>query len=155
MSLIDLSGRVALVTGGSRGIGAATARMLADAGAYVAITYRERKDDADAVLKGLQGTGKGERGTGNRGTVRSIAIQGDVSRKEDCERIVAETVSVDADKLRRTAANRRAVRQDNLHSFPYGRWKARSFSTGSKDLVTISKSSSHSFTITSKSEVTI
>ncbi len=93
MSLIDLSGRVALVTGGSRGIGAATARMLADAGAYVAITYRERKDDADAVLKGLQGTGKGERGIGNRGTVRSIAIQGDVSRREDCEHIVAETVS--------------------------------------------------------------
>jgi len=103
VSLIDLSGRVALVTGGSRGIGAATARMLSRAGAAVAITYHERADDADAVIKELQGRGNGEGGTGelqqgrgNRegGTVRSIAIQGDVSRKEDCERIVAETVSV-------------------------------------------------------------
>ena len=72
MSLIDLSGRVALVTGGSRGIGAATARMLSRAGAAVAITYHERADDADAVIKELQGrgnggtaTGKGEQGSGN------------------------------------------------------------------------------------------
>ena len=88
MPLIDLSRKAALVTGGSRGIGAATARMLAQAGAAVAITYHERADDADAVLKGLQGTGNGE-----GGTVRSMAIQGDVSRKEDCERIVAKTVA--------------------------------------------------------------
>jgi 3-oxoacyl-[acyl-carrier protein] reductase len=104
VSLIDLSGRVVLVTGGSRGIGAATARMLAQAGAAVAITYRERADDADAVIKELRGNGKGERdrergkGKGEKGkgksrTVSPIAIQGDVSRKEDCERIVAETVS--------------------------------------------------------------
>lgn len=44
-----LTGRRALVTGGSRGIGAATARLLARCGADVAITYRTRQGDADAV----------------------------------------------------------------------------------------------------------
>ena len=48
-SLIDLRGQVALVTGGSRGIGAATARLLKAAGARVAITYRSRKAEAEAV----------------------------------------------------------------------------------------------------------
>ena len=50
MTLIDLSGKAALVTGGSRGVGAATAVLLAEAGASVAITYRERKAAAEEVL---------------------------------------------------------------------------------------------------------
>ena len=49
MPLIDLSGRVALVTGGGRGIGAATTRLLKAAGARVAITYRTRRVDAERV----------------------------------------------------------------------------------------------------------
>ncbi len=47
--ILDLSGRRALVTGGSRGIGAAIVRMLAAAGADVMIGYRTRSSDADAV----------------------------------------------------------------------------------------------------------
>lgn len=49
-----LTGKVALVTGGSRGIGAATAKALADAGASVAISYVSSPDKAKAVVKELE-----------------------------------------------------------------------------------------------------
>ncbi len=55
MTLIDLSRKAALVTGGSRGVGAATAILLAEAGASVAITYRERKSAAEDVLARIDG----------------------------------------------------------------------------------------------------
>ncbi|HMB53018.1 MAG TPA: SDR family oxidoreductase [Thermoanaerobaculia bacterium] len=51
--LIDLAGRRVVVTGGSRGIGAATARLFARAGAAVAISFRSRQADADDVLAEL------------------------------------------------------------------------------------------------------
>ena len=57
-SLFDLAGRRALVTGGSRGIGAATARLLARAGADVAITYRTRQADAEAVAAEIAALGR-------------------------------------------------------------------------------------------------
>jgi 3-oxoacyl-[acyl-carrier protein] reductase len=49
-----LAGKVALVTGGSRGIGAATARALADAGAQVAISYAASTEKAEAVVRDLE-----------------------------------------------------------------------------------------------------
>ena len=52
-----LSGKIALVTGGSRGIGAATARALADAGAHVAISYAASADKAQAVVAEIEGKG--------------------------------------------------------------------------------------------------
>ena len=52
-----LSGKVALVTGGSRGIGAASARALADQGANVAISYVASPDKAEAVVKELKARG--------------------------------------------------------------------------------------------------
>jgi 3-oxoacyl-[acyl-carrier protein] reductase len=69
MTTKDLRGRVALVTGGSRGIGAAIVRELAVAGAAVAINYRERAGDADALAKDIAVAGG-----------KALAIAGDVSQ---------------------------------------------------------------------------
>lgn len=57
-SPFSLSGRRALVTGGSRGIGAATARLLADRGADVAITYRSRRAEAQAIAGEITARGR-------------------------------------------------------------------------------------------------
>jgi 3-oxoacyl-[acyl-carrier protein] reductase len=54
----DLQGRVALVTGGSRGLGAACARRLAAAGADVAVAYVNAKDKAEAVAADIRGLGR-------------------------------------------------------------------------------------------------
>ena len=75
----DLNNRVALVTGGSRGIGAAVAVALASAGAHVAVNYRERADAANAVCGEITGTGR-----------KAIAIQADVSVSDDVRRMVAQ-----------------------------------------------------------------
>jgi 3-oxoacyl-[acyl-carrier protein] reductase len=65
----DLSGKVALVTGGSRGIGAAIAVALAQAGAEVAVNYRNRERDAEAVGRQIRDRG-----------IRAIAVRADVSQ---------------------------------------------------------------------------
>jgi 3-oxoacyl-[acyl-carrier protein] reductase len=65
---IPLTGRVALVTGASRGIGAAIARALAEAGADIAINYRDRATEADAVAAQITAVGR-----------RSITVAADVS----------------------------------------------------------------------------
>ncbi|MEU0501029.1 SDR family oxidoreductase [Nocardia sp. NPDC005998] len=62
----DLTGKVALVTGGSRGIGAAIARHLADAGADVALTYQNNELQAKSVVAELESSGR-----------RAVAIQAD------------------------------------------------------------------------------
>jgi len=75
----ELTNRVALVTGGSRGIGAAVAIALADAGADVAVNYRERADAANAVCSEIVGMQR-----------KTLAIQADVSVAADVKRMVAE-----------------------------------------------------------------
>src|SRR2546423_1051877 len=65
----DLSAHVALVTGGSRGIGAAVATSLAELGAAVAVNYRERADDAESVVARIKAGGG-----------RAMAIAADVSQ---------------------------------------------------------------------------
>jgi 3-oxoacyl-[acyl-carrier protein] reductase len=56
--MISLAGRTALVTGGSRGIGRATARLLARAGADVALTYHSRAAEADTVAAEIRALGR-------------------------------------------------------------------------------------------------
>ncbi|HEV8267123.1 MAG TPA: SDR family NAD(P)-dependent oxidoreductase [Thermoanaerobaculia bacterium] len=57
MKTIDLSGRVALVTGASRGIGAVIARALGEAGARVAVHYGRHRDGAEAVARAIRDSG--------------------------------------------------------------------------------------------------
>ena len=66
----DLAGKVALVTGGSRGIGAAVARALAGAGADVAITYLNSRQAAENVAAELRANGSA--GTRRSGRTRPI-----------------------------------------------------------------------------------
>lgn len=79
--MIDLRGRRALVTGGSRGIGAATARLLARAGASVLIGYRSRAADAEAVVAELRAEG-----------VTAAAHASDLSTRDGAESLVLDTV---------------------------------------------------------------
>jgi len=83
-----LKGRVALVTGGSRGIGAAIARDLAQAGASVAVNYRARADQANAVVDALRGIG-----------ANALAVKADVSQSTEVaamvERVSSELGPID------------------------------------------------------------
>jgi 3-oxoacyl-[acyl-carrier protein] reductase len=73
-----LAGRVALVTGASRGIGRAIALGLADAGADVAVNYRRQADAAEAVAAAIVGKGR-----------RACAVGADVSQAAEVVRMAA------------------------------------------------------------------
>jgi 3-oxoacyl-[acyl-carrier protein] reductase len=75
-----LKGKVAIVTGASKGIGAAIARGLAAAGAAVAVNYSSSKEGADRTVAEIINSGG-----------RAIAIKGDVGRAVDVKRLFEET----------------------------------------------------------------
>src|SRR5213595_210339 len=74
-----LDGKVAIVTGASKGIGAAIAKEFAAAGAAVVVNYASAKQDADRVVDEISKRGG-----------KAIAIQGNVTKKSEVERLFAE-----------------------------------------------------------------
>ena len=81
MSLFDMSGQVALITGSSRGIGKATAEAMAEQGAKVVISSRKQDacDDAAAEINAKFGEGT------------AIAVAANISSKDDLQNLVDET----------------------------------------------------------------
>jgi 3-oxoacyl-[acyl-carrier protein] reductase len=84
MASDGLAGRTALITGGSRGIGAAISRRLAEAGAAIAINYRERAEPAESLADELRKQGA---------TV--ITVPADVSQTDDVRKMVAITRGIE------------------------------------------------------------
>jgi 3-oxoacyl-[acyl-carrier protein] reductase len=75
-----LAGKVAVITGASKGIGAAIAKALATEGAAVAVNYSSSKSGADKVVAEITGAGG-----------KAVAVQADMSKRADIERLFAET----------------------------------------------------------------
>src|SRR5258705_1208145 len=76
----DLKGKVAVVTGASKGIGAAIAKGLSAAGAAVVVNYSSSKEGADRVVADINANGG-----------KAIAVKGDVAKAADMRRLFDET----------------------------------------------------------------
>src|SRR5438270_4310359 len=77
-NLFNLSGKVALVTGGSKGLGKAMARGLAEAGADIVISSRHEEELRPALAEILDGTGR-----------RGIYVVADMTRRDDVRRLAS------------------------------------------------------------------
>jgi 3-oxoacyl-[acyl-carrier protein] reductase len=76
----DLNGKVAVVTGASKGIGAGIAKSLGAAGAVVVVNYASSKEGADRVVADIKANGG-----------KALAVKGDVAKAADVERLFDET----------------------------------------------------------------
>ena len=108
MDLFDLSGKVAVVTGGTRGIGLMMARGLLEAGARVYVSSR-KKDAGDAAVAELSAFGK------------VTSLPADLSREDECLRLAAE-VGEREDELHILVNNAGATWGEPLASFPASAW---------------------------------
>jgi len=100
--MIDLTGKAALVTGGSRGLGRAIALQLASLGAKVAVNYHANAEAARAVVDAINTQAKGD----------GLALQGDVSKSEDAQKVVKGTT--DAFGRLDILVNNAGTTRDNL-----------------------------------------
>jgi 3-oxoacyl-[acyl-carrier protein] reductase len=80
--MIDLKGKVALITGGSRGIGAAASIMFAEAGADVVVNYLQNEKQAAQVAADARSRG-----------VRSIAVRADVAHRDEVREMFERTIT--------------------------------------------------------------
>ena len=78
---METQGKVAVITGSSRGVGRAIALKLASQGCRIVLNYRSSRDEAESVLKELQKT-----------DTPSLMIQADVSKESDCLTLIQQTV---------------------------------------------------------------
>jgi len=106
----DLKNRIALVTGGSRGIGAAVALALAGAGADVAVNYRQRAEAANAICEEITGMGR-----------KTVAVQADVSVSADVKRMV-ERVEADLGSVDILVNNAGIARPRKLEEITEAEW---------------------------------
>ncbi|MBA3946504.1 MAG: 3-oxoacyl-[acyl-carrier-protein] reductase [Herpetosiphonaceae bacterium] len=98
---IDLTGKTALVTGASRGIGRATALQLAASGAKVVVNYHGQAEAASAVVRAIEAGGG-----------QALVVQADVAVAEDVQRLVKQTL--DSYGQLDILVNNAGITRDNL-----------------------------------------
>ena len=106
-----LAEKLALISGGSHGIGKATALAFASAGADVALTYRERDAGARETAALIESKGR-----------RAFVMQADLTKPDDCKRIVEETIGTFG-RLDVLVNNAGGARRGELAVLPLESWK--------------------------------
>lgn len=111
--MFELNGRVALVTGSSRGLGAAIAMCLAKAGADLALNYSSERSESDAqtLAERIRGLGR-----------RAIVLRADVSKEEDV-RLMIQTVQEQLGRLDILSCNAGINSNHNIYNMELTDWQ--------------------------------